>query len=487
MSCKPDRPTMGSPDRPASADLESIDLLTVIRRSGVLTDREFQEVRARVRSGEYPHDRITLARRLVGEGILTEFQAGRLLQNKSHGLLMGRYVILARLGSGAMGRVFKAQHQLMGRTVALKIIAPRIATRASSLARFHREMRLIGRLDHENVVRAFDADLFGEAYYIVMEYVAGRSLDLLLDARGPLPPAEVADYAAQAALGLAHAHEQGIIHRDVKPSNLLVSEGRRVKILDFGLGALIEADSQATFATAAGRAVGTIDYMSPEQAIGCDLDGRSDLFSLGCTIYSLMTGQRPFTGDTAVERLRQRINGRPVPIGEIRPDLPPNLVKVLNKLLARRPEDRFQTGAEAAEALRASTSPSIAIPSRGSLPPPRVPYTPAPEPVAPPVPSPAIAPPSGCISLGTSLPPRPRLMPFLAARAHPMTLIISFAILLIIFGFGLGFTLGYLTAHRDDTERSGPVSRSSPVGRRTSIGSHRPDSGISPTLMLTAS
>src|SRR5262249_17180943 len=198
---------------------------------------------------------LALAERLVAERILTDFQADRLLRNKSHGLLVGRYVILDRLGAGARGRVFKAQHQLMGRLAAVKIIAPPIPSPPTSIGRFYREMRLIGRLDHPNVVRAFDADQVGELLYIVMEYVPGRSLDHVLEDRGPLPAAEVVNYMAQAARGLAHAHDRGIVHRDVKPPNLLLSDEGQVKVLDLGLSALLEADSAASYATAAGMVV----------------------------------------------------------------------------------------------------------------------------------------------------------------------------------------------------------------------------------------
>ena len=285
------------------------DLLPLIRRSGILSDRQFEEISGKVRGGEYPAETRALAERLVAEGILTVFQANRLLLNKSHGLIVGPYVILDRLGAGGRGRVFKAQHRLMGRLAALKVIAPQIASRASSIARFHREMRLIGRLDHPNVVRAFDADQVGDLLYIVMEYVAGRSLDHVIEDRGPLPAAEVVDYMAQAALGLAHAHERGIVHRDVKPPNLLLSEEGQIKVLDLGLSALMEADSEASFATADGRIVGTVNYMSPEQATALNLDGRSDLFSLGCTMYQLLSGRLPFPGETIAECLALRIKG----------------------------------------------------------------------------------------------------------------------------------------------------------------------------------
>ncbi len=360
-----------------------LDLLPVIRSAGVMTDRQFAELKAKVLKGEYPSDAAALADRLIKEGILTGYQARRLLKEKSQGLVVGRYVILDRLGSGSMGRVYKAHHLMMDRSVALKIIAPEIASNERVLARFQREMKMVGRLDHPNVVRAFDADQVHNILYIVMEYVPGQSLSQRLRA-GPIPPADMMHYAAQAALGLAHAHGQGIVHRDVKPSNLLLTEDRQVKVLDLGLGVLMEADSQATFATADGIAVGTVDYMSPEQACGRDVDGRSDLFSLGCSMYHLMTGRLPYPGDSPLERLSKRIGGRPAPITEIRSDLPPGYVQVLDKLLAHKPQDRFQTAAEAAEALQSLTRPRVRTFSRPSSKEPGPPASP-PAAVAPPV------------------------------------------------------------------------------------------------------
>src|SRR5262249_47236031 len=160
---------------------------------------------------------------------LTQYQARRFLAGKPHGLLVGRYIILDRIGSGSMGRVYKAHHQMMDRVVALKIIAPEISSNEKVVARFQREMKLVGRLDHPNVVRAFDADQINKVLYIVMEYVPGQSLGERLK-RGPVPAPEMFEYAAQAALGLGHAHEQGMVHRDIKPSNILVTDDRRVKI-----------------------------------------------------------------------------------------------------------------------------------------------------------------------------------------------------------------------------------------------------------------
>ncbi|MBV8488370.1 MAG: serine/threonine protein kinase, partial [Planctomycetaceae bacterium] len=347
---------MATFDRPKSTEKPPADLLAVIRSAGILTDRQLGEIRTKVLRGEYPVDPIALAEQLVKDDVLTVYQARRFLSNKAHGLLVGRYIILDRIGSGSMGRVYKAHHQMMDRVVALKIIAPEIAMNERVVARFQREMRLVGRLDHPNVVRAFDADQVNTVLYIVMEYVPGISLGERLK-KGPIPAQQMFDYAAQAALGLAHAHDQGMVHRDIKPSNMLLTEDRKIKILDLGLGVLMEADTNTTFATADGIAVGTVDYMSPEQALGKEVDGRSDLFSLGCAMFHLMTGKPAFPGDSPIDRLGGRISGRPVPITKYLPDLPASAVRVLGRMLAFKPEDRFSTAREAADALQSTIRP----------------------------------------------------------------------------------------------------------------------------------
>ncbi len=352
---------MATFEKPRSSRSVPADLLPVIRESAILSERLFSDVRAKVLHGEYPSDPVALAERLIKDQILTEYQVRRFLSNKPHGLIVGRYVIQDRIGSGSMGRVYKAHHLMMDRTVALKIIAPELICNDKVVSRFQREMRLVGRLDHPNVIRAFDADQINKLLYIVMEFAQGQSLGQRLG-KGPIPPTEMIDQAAQAALGLAHAHEQGIVHRDIKPSNILVTSEGQVKVLDLGLGVLMEADNSTSFATADGIAVGTVDYMSPEQACGREVDGRSDLFSLGCAMYHLMTGKLPYPGDNPIERMGKRISGKPVPIIEVKPDMPSSLVRVMDKLMAHKPSDRFQTGVEAAEALYSLLRPKVKAP-----------------------------------------------------------------------------------------------------------------------------
>jgi eukaryotic-like serine/threonine-protein kinase len=423
---------MATSEKPKPSHAVPLDLLPLIRRSGVLTDRQFDEIRVKVLSGDYPNDSVALAERLVQDQILTPYQTQRFLNNKAHGLSVGRYVILDRIGSGSMGRVYKAHHRLMGRVVALKIIAPEIVTNARVVARFQREMRLVGRLDHPNVVRAFDADHVDNVLYIVMEYVNGQSLVQRLRVKGPIPPAEVVNYGAQAARGLAHAHAQGIVHRDIKPSNLLLNEDRQVKILDLGLGVLMEADNQMTFETADGIAVGTIDYMSPEQACGKEVDGRSDLYSLGCSMYHLMTGLLAFPGESPIERLGKRINGRPVPITDILPKLPHRLVQTLEKLMATKPHDRFQTAQEAADALQSLTRKRSA-----PLPPAKVEPAPAPAVERPP---PAVVQPPPAPVIITKEPAYPgwfRAYAALAERSPRVALLALVGTLVACLGTGI--------------------------------------------------
>ncbi len=252
-----------------------------------------------------------------------------------------------------MSRVFKARHQLMDRVVALKVVLPFCAASKHSVARFFREMKIVGVLDHPNVVRAYDADQHGDSPYIVMEYLEGEDLEKMLKRRGLLPPQEVVDWMIQVAQGLAHAHEKGVLHRDIKPTNLFLDNSGVVKVLDLGLGAFVRVSNKGLNGhdTDEGFAVGTTDYMSPEQINGQEVDERTDLFSLGCAMYRLLTGKFAFPGATKMDRLVRRIDHPHLPISEVRQQLPVPLVAVIDRLLALRPEDRFSSAAEVAEEL----------------------------------------------------------------------------------------------------------------------------------------
>jgi eukaryotic-like serine/threonine-protein kinase len=431
---------MARVDKPKSVDQVPLDLLPVIRSSGVLGDRQLAEIKTKVLQGDYPLDSTALADRLVRDNVLTAFQAKRFLSNRPQGLVVGRYIILDRVGSGSMGRVYRAHHVMMDRVVALKIIAPEISSNERVVARFQREMKLVGRLDHPNVVRAFDADQINRVLYIVMEYVAGMSLGERLKTKGPIPAAEMVDYAAQAALGLAHAHDQGIVHRDIKPSNILLNEDRRIKILDLGLGVLMEADAAATFATADGIAVGTVDYMSPEQACGREVDGRSDLYGLGCSMYHLMTGKLPFPGDSPIERLGKRISGRHTPITDYLPEMPASFVRVLDKMLAHKPHERYATAGEAAAALQSLIKPKTTRPAANPASahaPPVVPKAPDAGAAIEAKASPALAPPASIVKIDPTYPVWFEPVARFAERRPKSALVSLIGLMAMIFGAGV--------------------------------------------------
>ncbi len=264
-----------------------------------------------------------------------------------------RYKVLGRLGSGGMGVVYKAEHKVMGRTVALKVLNPAAVARPGAVERFRREVRLASRLSHPNIVTAHDADEAGGLHFLVMEYVDGVSLDKLVARKGPLPVAVACHYARQAALGLQHACEKGMVHRDIKPHNLMVTRQGQVKILDFGLArvALAEAGGEAESPTAVQMTaddlvLGTPDFLAPEQARNSTrVDVRADLYSLGCTLYYLLTGRPPFGGTTGVEKLVAHSQDPPPDATAARPAVPAALSAVIRKLMAKDPAALFQTPA----------------------------------------------------------------------------------------------------------------------------------------------
>jgi serine/threonine protein kinase/WD40 repeat protein len=298
----------------------------------------------------------TLARELLQRSWLTAFQVNQLFLGRLNELVLGPYVLLERLGEGGMGTVFKARHQLMDRIVALKVIRKDRLEDEEAVRRFHREIRAAAQLSHPNVVTAYDAAQVGDTHFLVMEFVEGTDLKKLLGKRGPLPPAEACDYIRQAALGLQHAHERGLVHRDLKPANLLLTgTGSTVKILDLGLARLHRGEDLNLTAgdlTREGTVMGTPDYMAPEQALESrTADIRADLYSLGCTLFQLLTGQVPFAGGTLAQKIVRHQGEPPPALEDRRPDAPRGLGAVVRKLLAKRPAERYQTPAELALAL----------------------------------------------------------------------------------------------------------------------------------------
>ena len=359
-------------------------LIDELRRLRLLEPAQWEEIaRAPARA-----DPKALAAELLRRDWLTPFQVNQLLQGKGDGLVLGPYVLLERLGEGGMGQVFKANNRKLGKVVALKLIRKDRIDSPDALRRFHREIEAAAQLDHPNIVRALDAGEADGAHFFAMEYVAGTDLEKQVRRHGPLPLGAACAYIRQAALGLQHAHERGMVHRDIKPSNLLLDlQTGSVRILDMGLARLSadrdEDRGPRSTLTREGVVMGTLDYLAPEQAEDSHgVDIRADLYSLGCTLYFLLTRQAPFAEARNLDKLYLHRFVAPRPVETIRPEVPPGLSVLLRKLLAKRPEERYQTPAELADALaswdgRDVTAPGAALP----------PLLPAPAVVPPPLPS----------------------------------------------------------------------------------------------------
>lgn len=266
------------------------------------------------------------------------------------GSSLGEYELLERIGQGAIGEVFKAVHRRLRRIVAIKAVHA-ATTSSEALKRFEREVKIAGLLSHPNIVAALDADEAAGCQYLVMEYVPGQDLAAILQQQGPLSVEQALDVVIQAARGLAHAYAHGVVHRNIRPGNLLLGLDGLVKILDMGLA---RYDDESGQLTQAGQAMGTIDYMSPEQASDArQADGRSDIYSLGYTMYRLLTGQVPYTAKNAVMKAIAHAQS-PIPsLRALRPDVSEALEAAYQKMVAKRPDDRFQSMTEVIAALEA--------------------------------------------------------------------------------------------------------------------------------------
>jgi hypothetical protein len=349
------RPAQNTEPQTAMPDPTPTELLAFLRDHGFLTPPQAQELvggLARFADGR------ALARELIERGWLTPYQANQLLQGRGEGLLLGPYRLLDRLGEGGMGQVFKAHHASMDRTVALKLIPRDRVSNPTALARFYREVRAVAQLAHPNIVTAFEVGQAGQTHFLAMELVDGIDLARLVQQSGPLPVQSACEYVRQAALGLQHAHEKGLVHRDIKPGNLMVARPHPdqppvVKVLDFGLARFASEGAPGTRLTQLGHVVGTVDYVAPEQAQNArTADIRADIYSLGCALFYLLTGKPPFPGADAVERLSARLLGEAPSVRACRPEVSPALEQVLARMMARDPAGRYQTPGEVAQALQ---------------------------------------------------------------------------------------------------------------------------------------
>jgi len=305
-------------------------------------------------------DATRCAKLLVKAGVLTLYQANVLYAGKGKSLLLGNYQIIDKLGQGGMGTVMKARHRRMDRLVALKVISPAAMKSADAVKRFHREVQAAARLQHPNIVMAFDADEANGTHFLVMEYVDGIDLNSFVRKSGPLTASLAVELILQAARGLEYAHKQGVIHRDIKPANLLLDRANQVKILDMGLARLdgsVGGSAEGASLTSTGMIMGTVDYMSPEQAVDTKTaDARSDIYSLGCSLYYLLTGKALYVEDTMMKRLIAHqsaeipqlddlaLNSRPPALPAVPEAMPLN--QIFQKMVAKKPEERFQSTTE---------------------------------------------------------------------------------------------------------------------------------------------
>ncbi len=349
---------------PATVD-EFVDL---VRKSGVADEKRLDACLAKMRA-DMPADPPRAAGVLVHQGVLTNFQAENILAGKWRRFSIGKYKVLERLGAGGFAQVYLCEHKLMRRRVAVKVLPVAKTKDSSALERFHREARAAAQLDHPNIVHAYDIDQDEDLHFLVMEYIDGANLQEIVKKSGPLSVARACHYIRHSALGLQHAHEHGLVHRDIKPGNILVDRGGAVKLLDLGLAlSFTEEDEQLTKKHDDGT-LGTADYLSPEQAMDShDVDIRTDIYSLGVTFYFLLAGRAPFEGMPIAQKLLAHSMKQPKPISEARKDVPAEILAILDKMMAKRIEQRYATPGDVADALVPFTQEPIAPPADAEMP-----------------------------------------------------------------------------------------------------------------------
>lgn len=342
---------------PTELPLESF--WDLVEKSGVIREEELHPLREEYsRDYEQLDTASKVADDLVARGLLTRWQANMLLQGRHKGFFLGPYRLLDILGKGGMGSVYLAEHQLMRRRAAVKVLpSKQISRRPSLIERFRREAQAVAAMDHPNIVRAyeFNKEMLDktDVHYLAMEFVRGQDLQELVEKEGVLDYVRAADFIRQAALGLAHAHEAGLVHRDIKPANLLIDEKGVVKILDLGLVKSFEDSDEASLTGEHENTVlGTADYLAPEQAVSSrDVDARADIYSLGYTFYYALTRHPPFPEGTIHQRMAAHQSRHADPMVNDRPDVRSDLVAIHDKMVAKHPVDRYPTANAVAEAI----------------------------------------------------------------------------------------------------------------------------------------
>ncbi len=353
---------------PAPATVD--EFLDFVKRSGVADEAKLAaQVLRYAAEGEATPAPADAAQLLIRDGLLTHFQAEQILQGRFRRFFIGKYKVLERLGAGGMGQVFLCEHKLMRRRVAIKVLPASQAKNPASLERFYREARAVAAVDHPNIVRAYDIDQDADLHFLVMEHVDGVNFQDLVRKSGPLDVARACHYVYATCVGLQHSLEMGLVHRDIKPGNVLVDRTGTVKILDMGLAKFFEDDADSLTQKYDENVLGTADYLAPEQAIDSHgVDIRADIYSLGGTFYYLLTGSAPFPTGSIAQKLLWHQQREPAPLTKYRQDVPAELQAVLTKMMAKDTALRYQRPDEVMEALTPWVQSAIAAPTADELP-----------------------------------------------------------------------------------------------------------------------
>ncbi|MCY2991393.1 MAG: protein kinase [Planctomycetota bacterium] len=338
------------------AKLTLDDFVDIVRRSKLVDDDQLSHALTKYREehgGDLLGEAKDMAQYLIVAGLLTQWHCDKLLDGKYKGFFLGKYKLLGHLGTGGMSSVYLAEHTLMRRLRAIKVLPRKRVGDASYLDRFYQEAEATAKLDHRNIVRGYDVDHEGDTHYLVMEYIEGNDLVSIVAQHGPLDFETVAEYIAQTAEGLQHAHAHALIHRDVKPANLLVDGQGVVKILDLGLALFKTEDRASLTLEHKENVLGTADYLAPEQALDSHrVTPRADIYGLGCTLYFALTGHPIFPDGTLAQRIAMHQSKMPAAITVDRPDCPQELCDICFRMIQKDPNDRYQTAQEVLDALR---------------------------------------------------------------------------------------------------------------------------------------
>ena len=344
-----------------AAPLVADSFWTHLAESGLLTSQQVGAVKRELVASGLATD-ADAAQALIRRGVLTAYQADRLLEGRSRGFFFDEYKLLDLLGVGGMGWVYQAAHTETGRTVALKVLLEQFKHDRGMLARFQQEARVTLKLNHPNIVRTHKLGSAGGSHYMIMDLIEGPSLLEVLLRKKRLPWGQACDFARQAALGLHHAHQAGIVHRDVKPQNLLIESTGTVKLLDFGLAMIVDGEAGDEFSMAmifGHECVGTAAYMAPEQAEdSLSVDARSDIYSLGCTLFAALTGDTPFPERSVTDVQKAHRAKTPRDVRSLSPSIPAGVALVVTRMMAKNPDDRFASAADAAAALAEWSQPA---------------------------------------------------------------------------------------------------------------------------------